>query len=71
MVGVGYYAMAKDQVERFRNAIGGDATGTELVALVADAEKREYSISAIDSLKRHCAAPRRTTTASNCSAARA
>ncbi len=50
MVGAGYYAMAKDQLERFRTAIDGDATGAELVALVADAEKRKYTIDAIDTL---------------------
>ncbi len=43
MVGAGYYAMAKDQLERFRAAIDGDATGSELADLVADAEKRTYS----------------------------
>jgi uncharacterized protein (TIGR02453 family) len=51
MVGAGYYAMAKDQLERFRAAIDADATGAELVGLVADAGRRGYSISAIDSLK--------------------
>ena len=51
MVGAGYYAMAKDQLERFRVAIDGDATGNELARLVADAEKRRYSIGAIDELK--------------------
>ncbi len=51
MVGAGYYAMAKDQLQRFRTAIDGEATGEELVAFVADAERRKYSISAIDSLK--------------------
>jgi len=51
MVGAGYYAMAKDQLERFRIAIDGDATGRELARLVADAEKRKYSIGAIDELK--------------------
>jgi uncharacterized protein (TIGR02453 family) len=51
MVGAGYYAMAKDQLERFRFAIDADATGAELVDLVADAERRRYSIDAIDSLK--------------------
>ena len=51
MVGAGYYAMAKDQLGRFRQAIDADATGAELVALVADAERRKYSIGAIDSLK--------------------
>ena len=51
MVGAGYYAMAKDQLARFREAIDGDAIGAELAALVADAERRGYSIAAIDSLK--------------------
>ncbi len=51
MVGAGYYAMAKDQLGRFREAIDGEATGEELVSLVAEAERRKYSISAIDSLK--------------------
>lgn len=51
MVGAGYYAMAKDQLERFRRAIDADATGAEIAALVADAEKRRYSISAVDALK--------------------
>ena len=51
MVGAGYYAMAKDQLERFRAAIDADATGDELVALVADAEKRRSSMGAIDELK--------------------
>jgi uncharacterized protein (TIGR02453 family) len=51
MVGSGYYAMAKDQLERFRTAIDGEATGSELAGLVADAEKRKYSIGAIDELK--------------------
>jgi len=51
MVGAGYYAMAKDQLARFRVAIDGEATGAELAALVADVEKRKYSIGAIDTLK--------------------
>jgi uncharacterized protein (TIGR02453 family) len=51
MAGAGYYAMGKDQLERFRVAIDGDATGSELARLVADAEKRKYSIGAIDELK--------------------
>ena len=41
MVGAGYYAMAKDQLDRFRQAIDGDATGSELAALVAEAELNE------------------------------
>ena len=51
MVGAGYYAMAKDQLARLRAAIDGEATGEELSALVADAVRRKYSISAIDTLK--------------------
>jgi len=51
MVGAGYYAMAKDQLERFRAAIDREATGSELVELVTDAERRKYSIGAIDTLK--------------------
>lgn len=51
MVGAGYYAMAKDQLARFRAAVDADGTGSELAALVADATKRKYSIGAIDELK--------------------
>jgi len=51
MVGAGYYAMAKDQLARLRAAIDGEATGEELSALVDDATRRRYSISAIDTLK--------------------
>jgi uncharacterized protein (TIGR02453 family) len=51
MVGAGYYAMAKDQLVRFRAAIDADATGAELAALVADAERRRYTIDAVDTLK--------------------
>ena len=42
---------AKAQLARSRQAIDGDAPGTELASLVADAERRKYSIAAIDSLK--------------------
>ena len=51
MVGAGYYAMAKDQLARLRAAIDGEAAGEELSALVDDATRRRYSISAIDTLK--------------------
>jgi uncharacterized protein (TIGR02453 family) len=50
MVGAGYYAMAKDQLARFRGAIDGEATGAELVELVAAATRSKYTISAIDEL---------------------
>jgi uncharacterized protein (TIGR02453 family) len=51
MVGAGYYAMARDQLERFRTAVDRDATGSEVAALVAAAERRGYGIGAIDELK--------------------
>jgi uncharacterized protein (TIGR02453 family) len=51
MVGAGYYAMAPDQLARFRAAVDADATGTEAASLAADAVKAGYSIGAIDELK--------------------
>jgi uncharacterized protein (TIGR02453 family) len=51
MVGAGYYAMAKDQLVRFRDALDGEATGQAGADLVADAERRGYSMGAIDELK--------------------
>jgi uncharacterized protein (TIGR02453 family) len=51
MCGAGYYAMAKDQLERFRAAVDDETTGTEVEALVSDLVKRKYSIGAIDELK--------------------
>ena len=51
MVGAGYYAMATDQLARFRSAVDAEATGAELVRLAADATKRGYRIGAIDELK--------------------
>ena len=35
MCGTGYYAMAKDQLERFRAAVDADHTGAEIAAIVA------------------------------------
>ncbi|MGI9646845.1 MAG: DUF2461 domain-containing protein [Ilumatobacteraceae bacterium] len=51
MAAAGYYAMAKDQLERFRAAVDAEATGSEIEALVADAEKRKYEVGAIAELK--------------------
>jgi uncharacterized protein (TIGR02453 family) len=51
MCASGYYAMAKDQLDRFRAAVVADATGSELAAIVADLERRRYAIGAIDELK--------------------
>lgn len=51
LAGGGYYAMAKDQLKRFREVIDGEATGTELEQLVADVKKRKFEIGAIGELK--------------------
>ncbi|MEM9042153.1 MAG: DUF2461 domain-containing protein [Actinomycetota bacterium] len=51
MVAAGYFAMAKDQLQRFRAAVDADATGAEIAEIVADLEKRRYSIGAIGELK--------------------
>lgn len=51
MVGAGYYAMAKDQLARFRAAIDDDATGEVLARLVADGERRGLTASAIGAVK--------------------
>ncbi len=51
MCGTGYYAMAKDQLERFRRAVDAEQTGTEIEAIVADLSARRYEIGAVDELK--------------------
>ena len=51
MCGTGYYAMAKDQLERFRRAVDAEQTGTEIEAIVADLRARRYEIGAVDELK--------------------
>jgi uncharacterized protein (TIGR02453 family) len=50
MCGTGYYAMAKDQLVRFRSAVDADATGAEIAEIVTELERR-YSIGAISELK--------------------
>ncbi len=50
-VGGGYYAMAKDQLDRFRRAVDADATGAELVSLVDAATRDGYDVGAIGELK--------------------
>ena len=49
--GSGYYDMASDQLQRFRSAVDSGATGQELVALCADAEKRGLKLGAMSELK--------------------
>jgi uncharacterized protein (TIGR02453 family) len=51
MCGTGYYAMAKDQLQRFRDAVVGDNTGAEIADIVADLRARTFEIGAIDELK--------------------
>jgi uncharacterized protein (TIGR02453 family) len=51
MCGTGYYAMAKDQLERFRSAVDADNTGAEIAAIVADLDRKKYAIGAIGELK--------------------
>ncbi len=50
MTGAGYYAMAKDQLDRFRAAVAADHTGAEIAEIVGRLAKT-YSIGAIDELK--------------------
>ena len=51
MCGVGYYAMAKDQLERFRAAVDAEATGAEIAGIVARLAKEGSTVGAIDELK--------------------
>jgi len=49
-IGSGYYAMATDQLERFRVAVDDDARGAEIAAISAKLAKK-YTIGAISELK--------------------
>ncbi len=51
MAGAGYYAMARDQLRRFRDAVVADATGAEIASLVADARRAGYEVGSIGELK--------------------
>jgi uncharacterized protein (TIGR02453 family) len=51
MAAAGYYAMAADQLDRFRRAVDADATGAEIAGIVAALEQRGHSIGAIAELK--------------------
>jgi len=50
MAGTGYYAMAKDQLERFRQSVDDDVLGQELVDIVGGFG-RGFRIGAINELK--------------------
>ncbi len=50
MAAAGYYAMQRDQLERFREAVDAEHTGGEIAGIVAALDRR-YRIGAIDELK--------------------
>jgi uncharacterized protein (TIGR02453 family) len=50
-VGAGYYHMATDQLDRYRQAVAGDATGAELDVIAADLRRQRYELVAHDTLK--------------------
>ncbi len=51
VAGSGYYSMAADQLERFREAIDGGVLGGELVELAASVEAKGLRLGAMESLK--------------------
>jgi uncharacterized protein (TIGR02453 family) len=51
LIGVGYYSMAKDQLERFRAAVDDDASGKDVEQLTSALAATGYSIGAMDELK--------------------
>lgn len=51
MAAAGYYAMASDQLERFRHAVDALATGAEIEGLVARLSAGGHEIGAISELK--------------------
>jgi len=51
MAGSGYYAMAKDQLARFRDAVDDERSGAALATMVAALRKGGCVIGAVDELK--------------------
>ena len=51
MAAAGYYAMGKDQLERFRVAVDDETTGAEVESLTKALQQQGYSVGAIDALK--------------------
>ena len=51
MAATGYYAMASDQLARFREAVDADAVGAEIAAIVAELGRQGYTVGAIGELK--------------------
>ena len=50
-VGSGYYHLASDQLERYRQAVADDTTGAELTAIVADTEAQGITVHGSEPLK--------------------
>ena len=50
-VGDGMYGMAPDQLDRYRQAVAGDATGAELEGVIAGIERQGYEVHGRDVLK--------------------
>jgi uncharacterized protein (TIGR02453 family) len=50
-VGCGMWEMARDQLERYREAVDADRSGTELTSLVADARSDGLEVMGHDTLK--------------------
>jgi uncharacterized protein (DUF2461 family) len=48
MCGAGYYAMAKDQLERFREAVDREHTGAEIAAVCAAVKRAGNAVGAIE-----------------------
>lgn len=51
LAGAGYYHMAADQLERFREALDGESVGAEIVAITDGLRGKGLDITAIGSLK--------------------
>jgi uncharacterized protein (TIGR02453 family) len=51
VAGSGYYHMANDQLDRFREAVDGDAVGQEIAEIAAELRRQGLEITAIGSLK--------------------
>jgi uncharacterized protein (TIGR02453 family) len=51
IAGSGYYHMAADQLDRFRRAVGVDASGAEVAAIGAALVRQGFRLAAVDELK--------------------
>jgi uncharacterized protein (DUF2461 family) len=51
MIGSGYYHMANDQLEKFREAVDDPRRGEELAAIGGRVVKKGYRLGAVDELK--------------------